>query len=335
MAKAAVPGKRLLNIAVLCAAIAVCLVGALRVSAQAEPVAYFPETGFNVSGDLLRFYQTHGGQTVFGYPLTRVFEEDGRPVQYFQSARLELHGDGAVVLGALGAALREADPPLPAHEIPTDGHAGKLYVAETGHTVSFSFLDYYRSHGGASVFGYPITEWLIEPSGRIVQYFERAKFEWYPENPIGRRVQLGMLGTIYVAQYVDPVHKSPEPASSRARVSASTAPALPEDALRVHGLQVMVSLEHPIVGTEEEQIVHVYVSDQEGRWVPGASVAMEIKYEGGSASAHSLPATNADGYSRTAFEVASPSAGAIGVVQVSARYGDLVAQSSAAFLPWW
>ena len=335
MAEATTPGKRLLNITVTCVTIAVCLIAALRVSAQAEPIEYYPETGFNVSGDFLRFYQSHGGQTVFGYPLTRVFEENGRSVQVFQSVRLERLGDGTIVLGALGEALHEVEPPISPTTVPTEGHAGRLYFAESGHTVSFSFLDFYRSHGGTGVFGYPITEWLIEPNGRIVQYFECAKFEWYPESPVGRRVQLGMLGTIYVEQYVDPVHRRPEAAPARARAHAAAMSDPPGDTLRIQDLQIIVSLEHRIVGTEEKQTVHVYVLDQEGRWVPGASVAIEIAYGDEETDTRSLPATNADGYSQSTFEVTSPAPGKMAIVRVSARYGDLAARASAAFLPWW
>ena len=90
------------------------------------------------------------------------------------------------------------------HEVLPFTHPDKRYYPETGHTVAFAFLEFYEDHGGPALFGYPITEWIIETNGRIVQYFERVKLEWYPENPPGQRVQPGMLGVIYVEQYCRP-----------------------------------------------------------------------------------------------------------------------------------
>ncbi len=75
------------------------------------------------------------------------------------------------------------------------------YFAETGHTVSGKFLQYWQMHGGLAQFGYPISEELQEISpldGRIytVQYFERAEFELHPENQPPYNVLLSQLGTV-------------------------------------------------------------------------------------------------------------------------------------------
>ncbi len=55
------------------------------------------------------------------------------------------------------------------------------------------FLDFFNTHGGLRIFGFPITE-EFPLNGRTVQYFQRARMELYPENPAGQRVQLGVLG---------------------------------------------------------------------------------------------------------------------------------------------
>jgi hypothetical protein len=55
------------------------------------------------------------------------------------------------------------------------------YFSETGHYVGGGFWRYWSSHGGLPIFGYPLSEELRE-AGRTVQYFERAVFEWHPEN---------------------------------------------------------------------------------------------------------------------------------------------------------
>lgn len=71
-----------------------------------------------------------------------------------------------------------------------------LYFPQTGHHLSnrSGFLDFWRANGQVPIFGYPITEEIVE-QGRIVQYFERARFEYHPAL-LGQpgQVQLGLLG---------------------------------------------------------------------------------------------------------------------------------------------
>lgn len=52
---------------------------------------------------------------------------------------------------------------------------------ETGFTVSDPFLSYWQARGGLFSYGYPITG-LLDEDGMQVQYFERARFEWHPQN---------------------------------------------------------------------------------------------------------------------------------------------------------
>lgn len=79
------------------------------------------------------------------------------------------------------------------------------YMAETGHNVHGAFLTFYRAHNGTENFGLPLTEAFRE-QGRLVQYFERACFEYFPEDPGPYRVKLRMLGTQY--DKTDPPIKS-------------------------------------------------------------------------------------------------------------------------------
>lgn len=71
-----------------------------------------------------------------------------------------------------------------------------MYVAQSGHHLSqrTGFLNYWREHGGVLIFGYPITEEIIE-DGRIVQYFEKARFEYHPEAEEGAQIKLSLLGS--------------------------------------------------------------------------------------------------------------------------------------------
>jgi hypothetical protein len=69
----------------------------------------------------------------------------------------------------------------------------------TKHSLAEPFLAYWRSQGGLAVFGYPISEAFEETNetdGKtyLVQYFERNRFEFHPENQPPYDVLLGLLG---------------------------------------------------------------------------------------------------------------------------------------------
>ncbi len=70
--------------------------------------------------------------------------------------------------------------------------------AETGHCVQGRFLAYWRAHGGLALNGLPLTEERVETleDGRdyTVQYFERTRLEYHPENPAPYDVLLGQFG---------------------------------------------------------------------------------------------------------------------------------------------
>lgn len=81
--------------------------------------------------------------------------------------------------------------------------AGRHYFSETGYYVSdlpHGFLSYWEKNGGLPVFGYPISGEIQETNpdtGQTltVQYFERARFEYHPENAgTPYAVELGRFG---------------------------------------------------------------------------------------------------------------------------------------------
>jgi len=177
--------------------------------AQERGTRYFPETGHNLQGAFFNYFQEKGGVEIFGYPITEEFQEDGLLVQYFQRARLVLtgsrgekaSGSGEVKVAPLGELLGHRSPPFePTYHFPY------RYYPQTGHALSFAFLDYYEAQGGEEVFGYPITEPFFE-RGLIVQYLQRARMEWHPDI---RRVQLGLLGKEYFeVRGLDPALQAP------------------------------------------------------------------------------------------------------------------------------
>jgi hypothetical protein len=83
---------------------------------------------------------------------------------------------------------------------PPEGLDAALDAASpTGRRVSMRFNEYWRARGGLPIFGYPISgeRQEVNPAdGKtyVVQWFERARFEWHPENPPAHKVLLGLLG---------------------------------------------------------------------------------------------------------------------------------------------
>lgn len=74
------------------------------------------------------------------------------------------------------------------------------YFSQTGHNLGGSFEDYWTRNGGLAVFGFPRTEAFQElnrDTGQVftVQYFERQRYEYHPENKgTPYEVLLGRLG---------------------------------------------------------------------------------------------------------------------------------------------
>ena|GEM_PF-1273579 len=79
---------------------------------------------------------------------------------------------------------------------------GWRYFPETGHYLSGGFKRYFDANGGLETFGYPITEEL-EEDGQTVQYFQRARLEYHPDQPEAL-IQRGLLGQLLLALRPEP-----------------------------------------------------------------------------------------------------------------------------------
>jgi hypothetical protein len=51
---------------------------------------YFPETGHTLAAGFKRYWDTHDGLRLLGFPISEEMDEGGRTVQYFERGRLEL-----------------------------------------------------------------------------------------------------------------------------------------------------------------------------------------------------------------------------------------------------
>ena len=171
----------------------------------------FVETGKCVGGNFLQYWEANGGLAQQGLPLTAEFAEvsptNGKTytVQYFERARFERHPENKapydVLLGLLGReqhALKYGTA-TPAAEAPIAGGGECRAFPETGKQACGSFLSYWSKNGGLAQQGLPLTNtfWEISPTNGKryqVQYFERARFEYHPENVAAYTVLLGLLG---------------------------------------------------------------------------------------------------------------------------------------------
>jgi hypothetical protein len=172
--------------------------------ARAADERCFAETGFCLQGRFLEYWEAGGGLAIYGFPISAELWEDKRLVQYFERNRFEFHPENArpfdVLLGLLGVERLRADGRD--HQSDASGRALQdcRFFPETGHSLCGRFREYWEQNGGLALFGYPITEpaeELSETDGQVylVQYFERNRFEFHPENARPFDVLLGLLGS--------------------------------------------------------------------------------------------------------------------------------------------
>jgi glucose/arabinose dehydrogenase len=177
----------------------------------------FPETGKTVRGLFLDYWDMSGGLAQQGFPIsdvmTGVSDLNGRlyTVQYFERAVFEYHPENQppfnVLLSQLGTFQYKQKYPNGAPNQTPNTSAGSVLFKETGKRLGGRFLQYWQAHGGLIQQGYPISDEFTEVSdlnGKpyLVQYFERAVFEYHPENASPYDMLLSQLGTFrYRAKY--------------------------------------------------------------------------------------------------------------------------------------
>ena len=189
--------------------------------------AFFPETGHSLGGEFAAFWGRNGGLPVFGFALTEEFLQRSADtgadytVQFFERQRFEYHPENGgtpyiVELGRLGAEALAAQG-RDWQALPKASPSTPHYFAATGQAIAPEFWEYWRTHGlelgdagvsereALALWGYPLTPPAYEPlpNGEtlLVQWFERARFEYHPNNPAPYRVLLGRLAADRVAGF--------------------------------------------------------------------------------------------------------------------------------------
>jgi hypothetical protein len=284
-------------------------------------VQFFPETGHNVKGEFLRYYKSSSNPLlVFGYPITeQIRSTDGKAVQYFQRARFELHADlpenQRVQLTTLGQAMYK----LGSQQLNIDNPSA-CQLFSNGIRVCFAFLDFYKTNGGAAQFGNPISPFEFHEN-LIVQYFEKARFEWRADRPEGQRVVLTDLGRIYFDQLAED--------------QAFLKPINPLNATidNVLAINVRAFVSKAVTISSGQQTVYIIVESQTHQAVSNANGKGTIHFSDGHTEDYFFT-TNASGLGKIAFDFVNQTQGELVTIDIIATYQGLSTATTTSFRIW-
>jgi hypothetical protein len=252
-----------------------------RVASAATDCTTFQETGHVVCDRFLQYWNEHGGLAQQGYPISDVLGEisdtDGKlyTVQYFERAVFEYHPENQpptdVLLSLLGSFPYNSSYAAGAPAQIPNTSAGSRLFAETGKHLGGIFLQYWNSHGGLAQQGYPISDEFTEVSSLDgkpyqVQYFERAVFEYHPENPAPNNVLLSQLGTFrFQAKYASSAALPPPPVPVPPAIAAAT-PTPAANSKDVQAFARYIKQKYGRIGTYPLQFGDIYAHDNSAAW---------------------------------------------------------------------
>lgn len=312
-----IPMHRIRHIAILLLLLALLAPGEKADAQGSEELEYFPETGHNVSGEFLRFYRSAANPVlVYGYPITEQFtSRDGRTVQYFQRARFELNTDETVQLTLLGRRAYE-----PGSQRLDINNPAACEMFETGFPVCFAFLDFYEASGGRVYFGNPISPFEFHEN-LIVQYFEKARFEWRADRPEGERVVLTDLGRLYFDRLGE------DPANLR--------PIRPLDAIiaPILSLHARAFVGQAITRASGQQTVHVIVQSQTYHPVSSANGKATVRFSDQSSTDYYFT-TDDSGLGSFRFDFEDQSQGGLVQVDILITYQGLSTRTTTSYRIW-
>lgn len=294
--------------------------------AQTEEREYFEETGHSVSGPFLqKYHSVPNPLELYGYPITEAFRppKENVTVQYFQKARFELSDDALpgemAQASTLGKYLYKAGHP----NANFGGSTACRPVVSTAFRICYAFLEFFDANGGVRQFGLPISN-AEDHDGRIVQYFERARFEWHPDRPSGKRVTLSDLGAqFFYFSKVNQAHLLPVPADEII------------DTVEILSLRVRAAPQKAIASRQGFQTVTIIVRDQRLMPVENAQVTMLVTMPDGTRYRYIIPTqTNERGIVQFQFPYKTQDTGPVQIL-VTATYQNLKGQTTTSFRAWW
>jgi hypothetical protein len=306
--------------------ITLCLLSAswvsVRAQTQEQDFKYFSETGHNVKGDFLKFYNSNPNALfLYGYPITEEFvNKDGKTVQYFQRVRFEFQGDlpegQRVRFTQLGRETYFSTGTLNV----SNTFACRTYP-ETGYPVCFAFLEFFDQYGGVAQFGYPISGFEYHEN-KLVQYFEKARLEWQPWKSEGQRVVVSDLGRMYFDKLGEDV--------------GLLSPVKPLDSKStdIINLQVRAFVWKAVTLATDTQLIFVIVQDQNLQPVANANCTTLVHWPGGRAEPSTLT-TNTNGVGMVPLSFTSQPYGSLIYVDVVCAFNNLSANTTTSFRIWY
>jgi hypothetical protein len=302
-----------------------CLLGTSwgSVYAQTPENKYFTETGHNVNGDFLKFYNSNPNATfLYGYPITEEFtSKDGKKAQYFQRARFEYRSDlpegQRVQVTPLGSLTYVSTGPL---NVAANTFACRTY-SETGYAVCFAFLEFFDQYGSTTQFGYPISPFEYHEN-KIVQYFEKARLEWQPWKPEGQRVVVSDLGRVYFDKLGEDIGLIPP------------VKALDNTPQTISKLQIRAFVWKAVTLATDSQLIFVIVQDQNQQPVANASCTSVVHWPDKRHESFTLT-TNTNGVGMIPLSFASQPYGSLIYTDVSCVYGGLTGNTTTSFRIWY
>ncbi len=290
-----------------------------------EPRLY-PETGHSVSGEFLKKYlQAEHPDQIYGLPITDPFysNESQRIVQYFENSRFELYPEnppelrvrvtplGQMMLYQMQATALEIPYPL-----------GRCrHFPETGFSVCYEFLDFFERNGGVRIFGYPISDLMVQ-DGLIVQYFQLFRLEWVGKATSTSAIRVSPLGRRYFSLVKE------DQRLLAANLANNNAPQL------IQALRLRAFVQKAVSPPAGAQTIYVLTQDQNERPIASAQVSVQIFLPDGAEVYPPPPRfSDANGIARFDFPYQSAQLGLV-IVQIQAQYDKLWADTETSFRIW-
>ncbi|PWH15551.1 MAG: hypothetical protein DDG60_05655, partial [Anaerolineae bacterium] len=168
-------------------------------------------------------------------------------------------------------------------------------------------------------FGKPKSPFVFY-NGRIVQYFERARLEWYPEYAEGQRVVLAELGRIYF----DLIGEDPN------LLQPVKADAFPGSITKIYARAFTWKA---VTRTEDTQTIYVVVQDQTLAPVSGATAIVTVSWPDGSKQSLAQT-TNAYGLVILSLPVQAQTHGSLVTIDVEVLYQGWTNRTVTSFRVW-
>jgi hypothetical protein len=228
--------------------------------------------------------------------------------------RTDLPEQERVQLTSVGQAFYE-----PADQLRLSNTAG-CDPFPTGFSVCFAFLDFFKANGGTAQFGNPISPFEFHEN-LIVQYFEKARFEWRADRPEGQRVVLTDLGRYYFDRL------SENPAFLR--------PVKPVDATinAILSIKVSAFVAKPFTQPTGQQTVYVIVQSQTLQPISNATGKATVRWPDGRVEEYFFT-TNTAGLGTVTLNFADQEQGELVPIEITVVYQGLGSTTRTSFRIW-